>query len=42
MFGFFDRVGKYVEVLFIVSKRIDLEGVIIGVFCFFYIVSVEL
>ncbi|XP_057465523.1 phytochrome E-like isoform X1 [Actinidia eriantha] len=33
-FGFFDRKGKYVEVLLVANKRIDEDGKIIGCFCF--------
>ncbi|KAM5587780.1 phytochrome E [Rosa sericea] len=33
-FGFFDREGKYVEVLLTASKRTDANGNIIGCFCF--------
>ncbi|CAL5409138.1 unnamed protein product [Camellia sinensis] len=33
-FGFFDRKGKYVEVLLMANKRTDEAGNIIGCFCF--------
>nr|AHX73747.1 phytochrome [Nothoceros aenigmaticus] len=41
-FGFFDRVGKYVEALLTASKRTDSEGAITGVFCFLHTASAEL
>nr|AHZ63938.1 phytochrome [Botrypus virginianus] len=41
-FGFFDRKGKYVEVLLIANKRTDSNGAITGVFCFLHIASAEL
>lgn len=41
-FGFFSRSGKYVECLLCVSKKLDLEGVVTGVFCFLQLASQEL
>ncbi|XP_073030506.1 phytochrome A-like [Primulina eburnea] len=41
-FGFFSRSGKYVECLICVSKKLDLEGAITGVFCFLQLASQEL
>ncbi len=40
-FSFFDQHGKYVEALFTANKRTNANGVIIGVFCFLQIASVE-
>ncbi|KAF8391129.1 hypothetical protein HHK36_023430 [Tetracentron sinense] len=37
-FGFFDRKGKYVEVLLTANKRTDNGGHMIGCFCFLQIV----
>ncbi|KAF3449856.1 hypothetical protein FNV43_RR05935 [Rhamnella rubrinervis] len=37
-FGFFDRKGKFVEVLLTANKRTDVDGNIIGCFCFLQIV----
>ncbi|KAL5700455.1 hypothetical protein ACHQM5_025894 [Ranunculus cassubicifolius] len=41
-FGFYGRNGKYVDCLLSVSKKIDAEGTVTGVFCFLHIVSQEL
>lgn len=41
-FGFFGRNGKYLDCLLSVSKKIDGEGVITGVFCFLQTASQEL
>ncbi|KAF9621122.1 hypothetical protein IFM89_016616 [Coptis chinensis] len=41
-FGFFGRNGNYVDCLLSVSKKVDGEGAVTGVFCFLQIVSREL
>ncbi|KAF9619789.1 hypothetical protein IFM89_009311 [Coptis chinensis] len=41
-FAFFNRDGKYVQALLTANKRDNLEGKIIGVFCFLQIASPEL
>ena len=41
-FGFFTRGGKYVECLLCVSKKLDREGAVTGVFCFLQLASYEL
>uniref|UniRef100_M1BAD8 Phytochrome A n=1 Tax=Solanum tuberosum TaxID=4113 RepID=M1BAD8_SOLTU len=41
-FGFFARYGKYVECLLCVSKRLDKEGAVTGLFCFLQLASHEL
>ncbi|KAI3445505.1 hypothetical protein Pfo_002170 [Paulownia fortunei] len=41
-FGFFSRSGKYVECLLCVSKKLDREGAVTGVFCFLHLASQEL
>ncbi|XP_057733232.1 phytochrome A-2 [Arachis stenosperma] len=41
-FGFFARSGKYVECLLSMSKKLDVEGVVTGVFCFLQLASPEL
>ncbi|KAL6224137.1 hypothetical protein ACLB2K_002993 [Fragaria x ananassa] len=41
-FGFFDREGKYVEVLLTASKRTDANENIIGCFCFLQISQPDL
>lgn len=41
-FGFFSRNGKYVECLLSVSKKLDIEGAVTGVFCFLQLASLEL
>ncbi|XP_057798264.1 phytochrome A [Salvia miltiorrhiza] len=40
--GFFARSGKYVECLLCVSKKLDAEGAVTGVFCFLQLASQEL
>ncbi|XP_041020359.1 phytochrome A-2 [Juglans microcarpa x Juglans regia] len=41
-FGFFAHSGKYVECLLCVSKKLDREGAVTGVFCFLQLASQEL
>ncbi|CAK7340402.1 unnamed protein product [Dovyalis caffra] len=41
-FGFFTQSGKYVECLLCVSKKLDREGAVTGVFCFLQLASQEL
>ncbi|KAF3456361.1 hypothetical protein FNV43_RR01011 [Rhamnella rubrinervis] len=41
-FSFFDRNGKYVQALLTANKRVNMEGKIIGAFCFLQIASPEL
>ncbi|KAJ7977784.1 Phytochrome [Quillaja saponaria] len=41
-FAFFTRNGKYIESLLSVSKKMDKEGAITGVFCFLQLASQEL
>lgn len=41
-FGFYSRSGKYVECLLCVSKKLDTEGSVTGVFCFLQLASQEL
>lgn len=41
-FGFFSRTGKYIECLLCVSKKLDREGAVTGVFCFLQLASLEL
>ncbi|XP_072993838.1 phytochrome A type 3 [Typha latifolia] len=41
-FGFLDRNGKHVECLLSVSKKVDGEGIVTGVFCFLHTASHEL
>ncbi|KAM7280036.1 hypothetical protein ACFE04_007170 [Oxalis oulophora] len=41
-FTFFDRNGKYVQALLTANKRVNMEGHIIGAFCFLQIASPEL
>ncbi|CAI0470865.1 unnamed protein product [Linum tenue] len=41
-FGFFSRKGKYVDCLLCVSKKLDQEGAVNGVFCFLQLASQEL
>ncbi|XP_047323475.1 phytochrome A1 [Impatiens glandulifera] len=41
-FGFFSRSGKYSECLLCVSKKLDREGAVTGVFCFLQLASHEL
>ncbi|KAM7463149.1 hypothetical protein LguiA_031270 [Lonicera macranthoides] len=41
-FSFFDHSGKYVQALLTANKRVNMEGQIIGAFCFLQIASPEL
>lgn len=41
-FGFFARNGKYIECLLCVSKKLDREGAVTGLFCFLQLASLEL
>lgn len=41
-FSLFDRNGKYVQALLTANKRLNMEGEIIGAFCFLQISSPEL
>ncbi|XP_073276297.1 phytochrome B-like isoform X1 [Primulina huaijiensis] len=41
-FCFFDRDGKYVQALLTANKRVNMNGQVIGVFCFLQIASREL
>ncbi|KAA8545333.1 hypothetical protein F0562_020117 [Nyssa sinensis] len=41
-FGFVARNGKYVECLLCVSKKLDREGAVTGIFCFLQLASQEL
>nr|GLL48465.1 phytochrome B [Ipomoea trifida] len=41
-FSFFDRNGKYVQALLTTNKRANMDGQIIGAFCFLQIASPEL
>ncbi|KAH6814918.1 phytochrome B [Perilla frutescens var. frutescens] len=41
-FSFFDRSGKYVHGLLTANKRVNMEGQIVGAFCFLQIASPEL
>ncbi|RZC88331.1 hypothetical protein C5167_016138 [Papaver somniferum] len=41
-FQFYDRNGKYVQALLTANKRVNLEGEMIGAFCFLQIASPEL
>ncbi|KAF8394682.1 hypothetical protein HHK36_020899 [Tetracentron sinense] len=41
-FAFFDRNGKYVQALLTANKRVNMEGQVIGAFCFLQIASPEL
>ncbi|KAL8130176.1 hypothetical protein V2J09_019331 [Rumex salicifolius] len=41
-FSFFDRNGKFVQALLTANKRMNLDGHIIGAFCFLQIASPEL
>ncbi|CAK9134238.1 unnamed protein product [Ilex paraguariensis] len=41
-FGFYAQSGKYIECLLCVSKKLDSEGAITGVFCFLQLASQEL
>ncbi|KAA8527365.1 hypothetical protein F0562_034920 [Nyssa sinensis] len=41
-FSFFDRNGKYVQALLTANKRVNMDGQLIGAFCFLQIPSPEL
>ncbi|KAK1592078.1 hypothetical protein Q3G72_019053 [Acer saccharum] len=41
-FSFFDRNGKYVQTLLTANTRVNMEGQIVGAFCFLQIASHEL
>nr|UWV21242.1 phytochrome B [Olea europaea subsp. laperrinei] len=41
-FSFFDRSGRYVQALLTANKRVNMDGQIIGAFCFLQIASPEL
>lgn len=41
-FGFFSRSGKYIDCLLCVSKKLDREGAVTGVFSFLQLASQEL
>lgn len=41
-FSFFDRNGKYVQALLTANRRVNMEGHVIGAFCFLQILSPEL
>lgn len=41
-FGFFSRNRKYVDCILCVSKKLDAEGAVTGVFCFLQLASQEL
>lgn len=41
-FPLFDRNGKYVQALLTANKRVNMEGQIVGAFCFLQIASPEL
>lgn len=41
-FSFYDRSGKYVQTLLTANKRVNMDGQIIGAFCFVQIASPEL
>ncbi|PIN19217.1 Histidine kinase [Handroanthus impetiginosus] len=41
-FSFFDQDGKYVQALLTANKRVNMDGKIIGAFCFLQIASPEL
>ncbi|CAL0309246.1 unnamed protein product [Lupinus luteus] len=41
-FSFLDRHGKYVQAFLTANKRVNMDGQIIGAFCFLQIVSPEL
>lgn len=41
-FSFLDRHGKYVQTFLTANKRVNMEGQIIGAFCFLQIMSPEL
>ncbi|KAE8708823.1 Phytochrome B [Hibiscus syriacus] len=41
-FAFFDRNGKFVQVLLTANKRVNMDGQIVGAFCFLQIATPEL
>lgn len=41
-FSFFDKNGKFVQALLTANKRVNMEGKVIGAFCFLQIASPEL
>ncbi|KAL3635167.1 Phytochrome A1 [Castilleja foliolosa] len=41
-FGFYSRSGKYVDCLLCVSKKVDRDGAVTGLFCFLQLASPEL
>ncbi|QCD77474.1 phytochrome B [Vigna unguiculata] len=41
-FSFLDRHGKYIQTVLTANKRVNMDGQIIGAFCFLQIVSPEL
>ncbi|CAM8932849.1 unnamed protein product [Rhodiola kirilowii] len=41
-FSFFDRNGKFVQVLLTANKRLNMDGIVIGAFCFLQLASPEL
>ena len=41
-FSFFDRNGKYVQALLTANRRVNVDGQVIGAFCFLQIPSPEL
>lgn len=41
-FTFVNHYGKHVECLLSVSKKMDVEGIVTGVFCFLHVASAEL
>lgn len=41
-FAFFDRNGKFVQALLTANKRVNMEGQIVGAFCFLQIATPEL
>ncbi|XP_051152655.1 phytochrome B-like [Andrographis paniculata] len=41
-FSFFDRNGKYVQALLTANKRVNMDGQIVGAFCFLQTASPEL
>ncbi|KAF3945336.1 hypothetical protein CMV_028283 [Castanea mollissima] len=41
-FSFFDQNGKYVQALLTANKRVNMDGQVIGAFCFLQIASPEL
>lgn len=42
LFGFFERQGKFIEVLLSANRRTDAEGRITGTLCFLHVASPEL